>query len=132
MVKLLKCTFEMEFLVNLLDSGFFLCLDIDECAENRDNCDQLCTNTQGGYTCSCRSGYSLASNGQDCNGQYKYPFWEGKQACHFVLTTFADINECTSNTDNCAQTCSNTVGGFTCGCFSGYRRNNDGITCRGE
>ena len=50
----------------------------------------------------------------------------------FFFTTFADINECTSNTDNCAQTCSNTVGGFTCGCFSGYRLNNDGRTCRGE
>lgn len=33
------------------------CEDIDECAEETDQCDQECENTPGGYTCSCREGY---------------------------------------------------------------------------
>jgi hypothetical protein len=42
--------------------------DIDECSENRDNCGQLCQNTPGSYTCSCRTGYRLASDGAACEG----------------------------------------------------------------
>lgn len=42
--------------------------DINECNENIDACDHLCSNTVGSYTCSCRSGYRLASNGLTCNG----------------------------------------------------------------
>lgn len=34
------------------------CVDRDECSE-WGFCDQLCTNTDGGYTCSCASGYIL-------------------------------------------------------------------------
>ena len=46
-------------------------LDIDECAEGIDSCDQTCTNTLGSYLCSCGSGYRLASNGRTCNGKFK-------------------------------------------------------------
>lgn len=31
-----------------------------------------------------------------------------------------DIDECALNTHNCAQTCTNTPGGFKCGCKKGY------------
>ena len=45
---------------------------------------------------------------------------------------FLDINECTSNTDDCsnAATCTNTAGGFNCNCNSGYTGN--GKTCYGK
>ena len=35
-------------------------LDIDECAENVDNChtNAACTNTVGSYSCSCNNGFS--------------------------------------------------------------------------
>jgi hypothetical protein len=42
--------------------------DINECNENTDACDHLCSNTVGSYTCNCRTGYRLASNGLTCNG----------------------------------------------------------------
>ena len=45
-------------------------VDIDECAEGTDGCAQNCSNTIGSYTCSCGSGYRLASDGHSCNGKY--------------------------------------------------------------
>lgn len=43
--------------------------DIDECAENTDGCAQLCTNTVGSFTCGCRTGYDLSSDGRTCQGK---------------------------------------------------------------
>jgi EGF domain/RTX calcium-binding nonapeptide repeat (4 copies) len=42
------------------------CVDIDECAENRDNCDAnaTCSNTAGGFTCTCNTGFE--GNGVTC------------------------------------------------------------------
>lgn len=37
------------------------CIDLDECAE-WGHCDQLCTNTEGSYTCSCAAGYTLSGH----------------------------------------------------------------------
>nr|CAD7397574.1 unnamed protein product [Timema cristinae] len=45
------------------------CVDVDECAENEESpCDsnQDCTNTQGGYTCSCKYGFLLDQTLQAC------------------------------------------------------------------
>ena len=43
-----------------------------------------------------------------------------------------DIDECSDGTNNCTQTCTNTGGGFNCGCSTGYVLNSDGATCNGE
>ncbi len=50
---------------------------------------------------------------------------------HSINTHIADINECTSNTDNCNATadCTNTDGSFTCDCWDGYSGN--GVSCTG-
>ena len=45
------------------------CADINECTSNTDSCDQICSNTLGGFNCGCNSGYQLASNGRTCNGE---------------------------------------------------------------
>ena len=37
----------------------FKCEDIDECAEGTAQCQQTCSNTPGGYECSCRDGFQL-------------------------------------------------------------------------
>ena len=41
-------------------------VDIDECAGDIDDCDQICTNTNGSFQCSCNSGYSLSSDERSC------------------------------------------------------------------
>ena len=52
-----------------LPVSFFTCFtDVNECTSNRDNCAQNCINTNGGYRCSCRTGYYLLSNGYTCAG----------------------------------------------------------------
>ncbi|CAH1257139.1 PKDREJ [Branchiostoma lanceolatum] len=42
--------------------------DVDECADGTDDCAQVCTNTDGSFTCSCWSGFTLQHNGQYCDG----------------------------------------------------------------
>ena len=41
--------------------------DINECASNNGGCQHNCRNTAGSFDCSCRSGYTLASDGKSCN-----------------------------------------------------------------
>ena len=56
--------------LNCVFEGFFeiFMLDIDECANNTDNCDMnaYCNNTVGSYNCTCYAGYS--GNGTTCIG----------------------------------------------------------------
>ena len=44
-------------------------LDIDECAESSVVCEQVCTDTDGSFQCSCRNGFRLGSNGRSCDGE---------------------------------------------------------------
>ncbi|MGJ8945981.1 calcium-binding EGF-like domain-containing protein, partial [Salmonella enterica subsp. enterica serovar Kentucky] len=41
---------------------------MNECTLNTDGCAHICTNTIGSYTCSCRTGYSLATDRHLCEG----------------------------------------------------------------
>ena len=43
--------------------------DIDECQHQSDECEQVCINTPGSYTCDCVHGYMLNSDGRRCDGQ---------------------------------------------------------------
>jgi len=60
----------MEGQIGLLDADVpmyvFCCADINECLLGTHNCEQLCSNTPGSFTCSCRSGYILNNDGQTC------------------------------------------------------------------
>ena len=84
--------------------------DIDECAEGTDGCAQTCTNTVGSYSCSCGTGYRLASDEHTCS----------------------EVDECAEGTDSCAHTCTNTVGSYSCSCDSGYHLASDRQSCNGE
>ena len=44
--------------------------DVDECATDVDNCEHNCSNNNGSYTCTCRQGYRLHSNGRQCDGKH--------------------------------------------------------------
>lgn len=43
-----------------------------------------------------------------------------------------DINECSQGTDDCTNTCYNTVGSYKCGCPVGKELDDDGVTCIGK
>ena len=86
------------------------CTDIDECAEETDDCDvnATCTNTSGTFTCFCNSGYT--GDGRTCS----------------------DVDECATEVDQCDDLgiCTNTDGDYTCECPKGY--SGDGYSCVGK
>ena len=45
--------------------------DVDECNNGTHNCFQICTNTNGSFTCGCKNGYQLDPDEVTCNGMYK-------------------------------------------------------------
>ena len=44
----------------------FFFLDVNECIDGSNNCEQVCENTEGSFSCSCNSGFTLASDGRSC------------------------------------------------------------------
>ena len=43
-------------------------VDIDECVEGVNKCEQKCINTIGSYYCDCITGYRLRTNQRKCKG----------------------------------------------------------------
>ncbi|XP_064397052.1 sushi, von Willebrand factor type A, EGF and pentraxin domain-containing protein 1-like isoform X2 [Halichondria panicea] len=103
-------TLEGVALLVCMDNGEWseeepLCEDTDECTLGHD-CDQVCTNTEGGYECSCAVGYRLS----------------GFSRCE-------DIDECLSNKGGCAQLCVNNQGSRDCDCLQGFALDQDNVNC---
>nr|XP_022325864.1 uncharacterized protein LOC111125916 isoform X1 [Crassostrea virginica] len=74
-----------------------LCTNIDECnSSNGSVCDHICTDTVGGYVCSCREGYTLTGNNRCEN-----------------------INECQEGNGFCDGVCVDTQGSYYCTCPQG-------------
>ena len=44
--------------------------DVDECAMNISECQQICKNSIGSYSCGCYEGYHLGRSGFDCLSKY--------------------------------------------------------------
>ena len=44
----------------------------------------------------------------------------------------SDANECDHGTALCNQECINTIGSYSCDCYSGYKLLEDGFTCVGK
>merc|ERR1711966_289567 len=114
------------------------CQDVNECSAGTANCDAnaLCSNTDGGYSCTCNTGYdgdgftcssvgctlncdyrascrSLEGSGYECVCQTGYT-GDG--------TSCTNVNECINGLDNRNPyaSCSNTDGGYSCTCNSGW------------
>ena len=47
----------------------FSFVDIDECAVNNSNCEEMCNNTLGSFVCDCRAGFALQPDGLTCGGE---------------------------------------------------------------
>ena len=48
-------------------------IDIDECSNNTDSCDNtngICINDVGSYHCKCKNGYKLSNDGKTCIGKH--------------------------------------------------------------
>ncbi|XP_077138790.1 thrombomodulin-like [Ranitomeya variabilis] len=63
-------------------------------------CNQLCVPVLDppGFLCMCSEGYTLAADGKTCE----------------------DIDDCATNPNICEHHCTNTIGGFICGCKPGF------------
>ncbi|XP_078600551.1 properdin-like [Branchiostoma floridae x Branchiostoma japonicum] len=108
--------------------------DIDECGTGVHSCHQhaTCTNTVGSYRCTCNSGYT--GDGRTCTalcwGSTTCPrggICSSPNHCTSCDTGYespdcGDIDECTTNMDNCHEdaSCTDTDGSFTCTCNDGY------------
>ena len=107
-------------------------IDINECLENLDGCDHMCSNRPGSYTCSCHTGYRLAMDNHTCNG--KLAFNGYKRVRIFLLLCSIhkiDIDECAEGIHRCEHNCSNTDGSYACRCAIGYRVGSNGYSCNG-
>ena len=83
-------------------------LDIDECDRAGGNaCEFGCINQEPGYQCTCPTGYHLAANGFDCEGECP-----GSNACEYG--------------------CIDLEPGYRCTCPSGYHLAANGFDCDRE
>lgn len=58
----------------------FTVIDMDECRDGINACQETCTNTIGSYICGCNEGYRLNSDGQTCYGMP--PGWSSP--CYYL------------------------------------------------
>jgi hypothetical protein len=69
MYRLAKIHIIVSIIINC--RNFIFESDIDECDINNGGCSHNCTNTNGSYSCTCNSGYTLASDQTTCtDGKY--------------------------------------------------------------
>ena len=52
-----------------INNNYYYHVDIDECTTGVDTCEQTCQNNNGSYICTCRQGFRLHSDGQQCDGE---------------------------------------------------------------
>ncbi|KAN0000790.1 hypothetical protein ACTFIZ_001243 [Dictyostelium cf. discoideum] len=117
------------------------CADINECLTSNGGCDQVCTNSAGGFSCSCNQGYLFGSDKKTCTdinecdqkicGTANCTNTVGSYECScpsgysFTGSTCIDTDECSTDNGGCGQICTNSVGSFECSCNSGYTLNID-------
>ena len=86
-----------------------VCVDVDECAIGSHVCgaNTDCTDTNGGYTCSCKVGYM------------KGTWTPTAKMC-------VDEDECAGNSHICGVNthCVNSNGSYACQCQAGYEQDN--------
>ena len=102
------------------------CTDVDECASPATCARSLgngCANTIGGYTCSCTAGFvpsdpgvpAACVNVDECSGGGAGG--AGRNPCDSGVWASGGVN-----------TCTDTVGGYTCACGVGFMATGSGLT----
>ncbi|XP_028413545.1 uncharacterized protein LOC114536391 [Dendronephthya gigantea] len=140
-------TFQKSFRLDDIVKEITAVEDLDECCGKYCHNNATCTNTPGGYLCTCKRGY--AGNGRNCedidecqttpsqcgsnancvntNGSYickcESGYEENRNRC-------SDINECQSNPCDVNANCTNIIGSYECTCKGGYEGN--GMSCSGS
>ena len=62
-----SCQGKMLLIIESLLYNFLL--DIDECADHKSDCDDICINTNGSYSCQCSDGLRLLRDKKSCGGE---------------------------------------------------------------
>ena len=91
--------------MTIFNKSFHTLTDINECSEGSDTCDENanCTNTDGSYNCSCKTGYT--GDGRNCSGSF-IPF-DQVQVCRPVIKSFIylmfqpELHKCVSKAVVC-------------------------------
>ena len=119
------------------------CDDIDECADNTDECweNSDCDNLPGTYQCICQSGFKRPANGNEVckdineceDGVGGSPACADNTVCTNTVGSFEctcaagfgrclDLDECSDGSHTCDDnsTCQNTLGTYTCTCNEGF------------
>uniref|UniRef100_A0A8C8RUV9 Fibrillin-2 n=1 Tax=Pelusios castaneus TaxID=367368 RepID=A0A8C8RUV9_9SAUR len=112
--------------------------DLDECQTKQHNCQFLCVNTLGGFTCKCPPGFTqhhtACIDNNECGSQPS--LCGSKGICQNTPGSFScecqrgfsldstglnceDVDECDGN-HRCQHGCQNILGGYRCGCPQGY------------
>uniref|UniRef100_A0A4W5MTA6 Signal peptide, CUB and EGF-like domain-containing protein 3 n=1 Tax=Hucho hucho TaxID=62062 RepID=A0A4W5MTA6_9TELE len=123
--------------------------DVDECAEQIDNCsiDAICQNTLKSYKCICKSGYK--GDGKHCEdldecaseynggcvhdcinipGNYRCTCYDGFRLAHDGHNCL-DVDECSEGNGGCQQICVNMMGSYECRCRDGFFLSDNQHTC---
>ena len=58
----------MNYNYNYIYNGLIFHTDIDECVRGLSGCSHNCSNTVGGYNCSCLNGFELEMDNHTCTG----------------------------------------------------------------
>ena len=117
-----------------LSTWFMLSIlsDVNECQSSND-CQQVCINTNGSYSCACNVGFHLSIDQQSCIGTYATTCTTVSIHCtlYYCFHIFCelDIDECEFS--NCSQICNNTEGSYQCSCKEGFTLLPDNTTCHG-
>ncbi|MBN3310323.1 MATN4 protein, partial [Amia calva] len=124
----------------MTDHSFSLPVAINLCAQGNHNCEHICDNSLGSYTCRCRAGYYLNQDKHTCTNETQ---------CHtsvllLVASEFESINmllfclllnignnrciivHCNHNERNVV------LNGYLCRCNDGFTIQDDGKTCKSD
>ncbi len=86
----------------------------------------MCVNLEGGQECACRNGFTLLSDGKNCQGRLQQTNLE---LHYFNYYLSIDIDECEASNGGCGHNCTNLEGSYECSCREGYELNEDLLTC---